>query len=191
MHRVDGRSCCQHLPATYGSHRAISHHGWLSNYTQNTRFSIPSQHRKWDMLCYKERHPLLMKCFKTFFRCIEPMACASWCIFPPFWSLIQTFSTNVHSQNVHKMPHFMYPLSTQNGMLFYNERHPLLMKCSKSSLNARDRWEELLCVSLYRLWVSPGYVPRRLTLKSLTKFKVLGILSIWKYLVLNCEERHP
>ena len=74
------------------------------------------------MLCYQERHPLLMKCSKTFLRCIQPMACSSLCMILPLMGFTEIFFTKVDSQNAHKMPNFKYPLSTENRMLFYNIR---------------------------------------------------------------------
>ncbi len=42
---------------------------------------------------------------------------------------------------------------------------------SEPSLDALHRWEELHCASFRHMWVSPSYVPQRLTLKLLTKCK--------------------
>ena len=75
-----------------------------------------------------------MKCSKTFLRCINPMVWASLCIFLPLMGLIDKFSTKVGSQNAHKMSNFKYPLSIENGLLFYDDTHPLLMNCSQTFL---------------------------------------------------------
>ena len=90
-----------------------------------------------------------MKCSKTFLRCINPMVWASLCIFLPLIGLTKTFSTKVDSQNAHKMRNFKYPLSIEIGMFFYNERHPLLMKCFKTFLRCtRQMGGASLCIYL-------------------------------------------
>ena len=81
------------------------------------------------MLHYKERHPLVMKYSKTSFRFVQYMAWAFLCIFLSLMGPMKTFPTKVDPQNAHKMPNCKYPLSTENEILFHNERHPLLMKC--------------------------------------------------------------
>ena len=55
---------------------------------------------------------------------------SSLCIFVPLMGLTETIFTKVGSQNAHKIPNFKYPLSIENGLLFYDETHPLLMNCS-------------------------------------------------------------
>ena len=99
-------------------------------HTQNTRFSISTPLSADNgMLHYRERHPLLMKYSKTFFQCMQYVSWAFLCIFLSLMGLTKTFSTKVDPQNAHKMPNCKYPLSTENEILFHNERHPLLMKC--------------------------------------------------------------
>ena len=46
----------------------------------------------------------------------------------PLWST-RWISVKNNSQISCKMPDFMYPLCTENGMLYCTERHPLLMEC--------------------------------------------------------------
>ena len=127
-----------------------------------------------------------MKCFKTILRCMRPMGGALDRIYLSLIGPTEPISTKVGSQIARKMPHFEYPLSTENTYLYYGmlnckEWHPLLMKCFKTFIRYINRWEELLpCASFRYLWVSPSYVPQRLTLKSLTKCKFGGILSVWK-----------
>ena len=55
-----------------------------------------------------------------------------------------------------------------------------LWSASNPFLDALSRWEELPCASVRHLWASPSYVPRRCTLKLVTKckFVVRGILSV-------------
>ena len=101
------------------------------------------------MLCYQERHPLLLECSKTFFKCIKLMVWASLCIFLPLVGLTETFPTKVDSQNAHKMPNLKYPLSKENGVSFYNERHPLLMRCFQTFLKCmRQMVGASLCILL-------------------------------------------
>ena len=61
--------------------------------------------------------------------------------------LTETFPTKVDSQNAHKMPNFKYPLSTENGVSFYNERHPLLKRCFQPFLKCmRQMGGASLCI---------------------------------------------
>ena len=55
------------------------------------------------MLNCKERHQLLMKCFKTFLRCIKQMGGASLCICQAPVGLTKLCSTKVDSQIIIKM----------------------------------------------------------------------------------------
>ena len=140
----------------------------------------PSQYQN-GLLFQKVRHPLLMKCFKTILRCMRLVGGALDSICLSIIGPTGAFSTRIDSQIAGKMPHFGYTLSTENGMLNCKGRYPLLMKCFKTFLRYINRWEELLpCASFRYLWVSPSYVPQRRTLKSLTKCKFGGILSVWK-----------
>ena len=136
------------------------------------------------MLCYQERHTLLLKCSKAFFRCIRLVLWASLCIFLPLMGLINTFSTKVDSQNAHKMRNFKYPLSTENGMFFYNERHPLLVRCFQTFLKCmRQMVGASLCILLPLMDLTDLYVPPRLTTK-LHKIPDVGCaLSVPKWLV--------
>ena len=137
------------------------------------------------MLCYQERHTLLVKCSKPFFRCIKLVVWASLCIFLPLIGLIDTFSTKVDSQNAHKMPYFECPLRIENGMLFYNERQPLLMKCFQTFLKCmRKMGGAHLYILLPLMDLVKLYVPPRLTTK-LHKTPDVGyaLLSVPKWLV--------
>ena len=50
----------------------------------------------------------------------------------PFKGTLVPLSTKINSQIAHKMPEFRYPVSVANWMMYFQERHPLLMKCFKS-----------------------------------------------------------
>ena len=151
MQKEHGRSCWQYLPATYGSHRVISHHGWLSNCTQNTRFSIPSQHRN-GIWCATRRG---IHCSWSVPKPSLDDA-LSWWYEPPYASFRHSwvspwspFFTKVDSQNAHKKPNFKYPLSAENEMPLYNERYPLLMKCFWTFLRfMRQMGGASLCILL-------------------------------------------
>ena len=108
MHKVDRRCFYQYLSATYGSHCAISLQCQLSNCTQNARCWYPLSMTN-EILYYKEGQPLLMKCFKTFLRCIMQMGDASDSIFLSFTGHTSFISTNTDSQIAHKMPEFLVP----------------------------------------------------------------------------------
>ena len=124
----------------------------LINCTQNARFSIPSQYRTGDTYCATRRG---IHCSWSVPK--PSLDALSWwylwaslCIFLPFIGLIQTFSTKVDSQNAYKMPNFKYPLSTENRMSFYNDRHPLLMRCFQTFLKCmRQMRGASLCILLF------------------------------------------
>ena len=109
-----------------------------SNCVQNATFWITSQYRN-GMLSCNERHPLLMKCFKTFLRYMRQVKEAPDSVAMSFMGLDMPFLTPVNSQIGHKLPESSYPLSMANGMMYHNERHPLFMKCFKSSIYAYCR----------------------------------------------------
>ena len=130
MHATDGRSFFVHLSTAYGSHRAMFHQVESHKLHKIPDVAYALSVPKW-LVFYDERHPLLMKCFKIILRYKREMgeAFASICL-----SVIgpaKPFSIKVGSQIAHKMPHFGYPLSTENWMLNCNERQPLSMKYFK------------------------------------------------------------
>ena len=84
------------------------------------------------MIYCNKRHPLLMKCFITFLGCIRQMGGASGIIICQFQLPMERFPLRLTLKIVHKMIDFEYPLPTENGMLYYKERHPLLLKCFTS-----------------------------------------------------------
>ena len=138
MHTVDWRSIRPNLQATYGCQRANFHQGRCLNYTQNTRFRYPLS-MAYVMLYCGERHPLLMKYFKTLIRLMRKMKGASSinCGLP-LMDVMMSPSTNVNSQIAPKMSVMRYPLSSLWQMWYCitnnKERHSLLMKCFKPFL---------------------------------------------------------
>ena len=87
------------------------------------------------MMNWKERHPSLMKCFKTFFRCKRQMKEVIDSIHKSSMGLSVPFPTPVDSQIAHaqRWHGSSYALRITNGMMCHNERHTLLMKCFKTS----------------------------------------------------------
>ena len=102
-----------HLSTAYGSHRAMFHQVESHKLHKIPDVAYALSVPKW-LVFYDERHPLLKKCFKIILRYKREMgeAFASICL-----SVIgptKPFSTKVGSQIAHKMPHFGYPLGTEN-----------------------------------------------------------------------------
>ena len=157
---------------------------------QNTRgcwgytLSVP----KWLVILKGETYITNMRCFKPILRCMRPMGGALNRIRLSIIGSTEPFSTKVSSQVARQMPHFEYPLSTNNTYIMgcWTARRDIncLWSVSKPSLDALSRWEELPCASARHLWVSPSYVPQRLTLRLLSKCK-FGVSS--QYAKLGAE----
>ena len=131
------------------------------------------------MICYEERHTLLMKWLITFLRCMTKVWGASKSIYKPFsvqavpfhWGQLSNWKLNVGR--------FGIPFLHKNGVLWYKERYPLLPKWFKTFL-----W----CMGKVG-WASDSiYKPQivhielcqlRLTLKLHTKYQIIGTLS-WR-----------
>ena len=82
-----------------------------------------------EMVCCKERHPLLLECFTIFLRMYKN----EWM---SFWKHVQALSgpqcvisTNKSSQISCKMLDFGHTHNTANGIMCYKERQPLLLEC--------------------------------------------------------------
>jgi len=152
-----------------------------SNYTQNTKYQIlrysPLSTLNEMMYC-KERHPLLMKYFKTFARYILKLGRTLQSIFKPFIGLTRLFSTDVDSQISHKITVFNYPFSMTNEIFYSGERHPLLMKCLKSLLRYIRK---IQCVTESICPPPMGLImpfPLRSNLKLYTKYQVFLTLLV-------------
>ena len=86
-------------------------------------------------MCYKERHPLLLKCFITFLRYTMMVQRAPDRIYSPHMIHTESFLPKItHKVGSCKMSAFGHPLCMGDGMLCYIKRHPLLIKCLLSSL---------------------------------------------------------
>ena len=79
MHKKYGMIFQQYPHASHCSHHVICQ-GWLSNFIQNARFGLLSQHGKYDNVLHKEIPILLLKCSITFFRHMRSMGGASECV---------------------------------------------------------------------------------------------------------------
>ena len=86
------------------------------------------------MMHCEERHPLLMKYFKTFLRRIGQVGGASRCIFQSFYGSNHVMFNQGWLSNYSQNARFWVPAQYQNGMLNCKERHPLHMKCFKTFL---------------------------------------------------------
>ena len=145
------------------------------------------------MIFYNERQPLLMKCFKTFLRCMGQMGGASLCILLPLMVLIELCSTKLNLINCTKYQMLRTPSQYQNGLFSMTRDIHCLRSVSKSSLDTSGRWEKLLLASVYQLLVPPSHFLSRLALKLHTKCHISNTLSVQKmyYGILNCIERYP
>ena len=155
-------------------------------------FKYPLSTEKW-MIFYNERRPLLMKCFKTFLRCMQQMGGASLCVLRPLMGLIELCSTKVDLINCTKYQMLGTPSQYQNGLFSMTIDIHCLWSVSKSSLDTRGRWEKLLLASVYQLLVPSSHFLPRLALKLHTKCHISDTLSVQKmyYGILNCKERYP
>ena len=94
----------QHWKGIYASQCAVLHWGCSSNCFKNTRFLSPSRSMDNVMMSWNKRHPLLMKCFKSFLRCIRPMGGASGDIYKEFMGITVSFPTAIIRKDIaHKM----------------------------------------------------------------------------------------
>ena len=126
------------------------------------------------------RHPLQLKYFISCLFIYTEGGMSFWQhIWAPY-SSHGTIFVKVNSQIACKLPDLVCPISTGNGMLYYNERHSLLMKWSISFLKCMRQIGrtsgsifELLIVHImsYLQW---------LTLKLHTKCQIWGTLSVLK-----------
>ena len=82
-----------------------------------------------EMLYSKERHSLLLTCFKTFLICVRQIVDAYNIIYLPLVGQRVPFSTGANSQIEHKMLDFWYPISMANVIPYCKERYSLLMPC--------------------------------------------------------------
>ena len=130
------------------------------------------------MLNCKERHPLLMKCFKTFLRCIKQMGGASFCIFQTIMGLTEPFSIKVDSRITDKVQDLGILSVWKIGCWAASRDIHSIWIVSKPVLDAEGRLEKALIASVGRLWVLLSYFTAQFTLKLHTKCTVFNILSV-------------
>ena len=101
------------------------------------------------------------------------------------WFSLRHFPTRL-TLKMHTKCRILSTLSVQKMGCHCTMRGIHCLWCvSKPSLNAWDRWEELLCASFSRLWVSASYVSPRLTTKLHKRIPDVGYaLSVPKWLVI-------
>ena len=115
------------------------------------------------MLCYDERHPLLMKCFITFLRCISKAGRAYGIITLPLivHTLLFLSRSNLKLHTKYQILGTV-SISTESGMLWCQDRHPLLLKyltifspCMRNaSFQVVYGLGELLKAFISHLWVT-------------------------------------
>ena len=132
------------------------------------------------MLNCKERHQLLMKCFKTFLRCIKQMGGASLCICQAPVGLTKLCSTKVDSQIIIKMQVWGILSVCKIGRWTVRRDIHSIWIVSKPALDAEGRWEKLLTVSASHLRVSSCNLPPWLTLINFTQNNRCSIPSQYK-----------
>ena len=112
------------------------------------------------MMYHKERHPLLMKCFKPILRCMSPMGGALDSICLSIIGPTEPFSTKVGSQIARKMSHCLRIPSQCRKYITgcWTARRDIhcLWSVWKPSLDRLHRYEELPWASLQHMWVSPA-----------------------------------
>ena len=104
------------------------------------------------MIYCNERYALpQLECFVTFLRQIKKIGGASGSIFKPLIAHTVLFlPTSTLELD------FGYPLSTRYGMLYYKERHALLLECIITFLRCIKGGQlELLLASSSSLWLTP------------------------------------
>ena len=83
-----------------------------------------------------------------------------------------------------------YHLGTENWIIYYDERHPLLLKCFITILRCIKRWEDLLITFTSPLLSMLVPFPPRSALKMHPKMIDLGYPSNKGNRILCYEERH-
>ena len=127
MHIADGRCFWQNLFTTYGCHPDISHRWQLSNYFQKVRFGYTLNTANALLNC-EVRHILLMNYFKTLSRCIKQKGCACDSTYEECMDIASVFLSGRTLNLLRTKSDLGYPLSTANGMLHCNVKHPLPME---------------------------------------------------------------
>ena len=146
MYKERGRSFWYCLQVPYCSCRAISAVADSQIAHKTSDLGYPPCTGNMTLWCM-ERHPLLMKCFKTFFRCIRKVGRASNTILQPLMGHIMPFQLRL-TLKLHINTRFGLPLEqeTYDDVLQW-ETFYCCWSVSYSSLDVWVRWEELLTAS--------------------------------------------
>ena len=156
MQKEDGRSCWQYLSATCGSHRAMFNHGWLSNHTKMPGFQYPLSVENW--MCSATGRGI---------HCSWSVSKPSLDVLSQWHVLLDASFCHFGVSSRHFPPRLTLKMHTKCQILSTLSVQKIgchstmigihcLWGVSKPSLNAWDRWEELLCASFCPLWVSPS-----------------------------------
>ncbi len=128
MHKEYGRTLWQHLQVAYVSNSGIFYQHWLLNCIYNARFWVPSQDRKGSAMLYGETS-IAAEVVHNLPIMYEEVERRFWTHLQAPYCPHHAISVMIDSHISHKMPHLGYPIVTGNGMLCYNERYTLLLKC--------------------------------------------------------------
>ena len=131
-----------------------------------------------DMLCHNERHLFCWSVSQPSFYIYEVgQRSFKYHIWAKQWSHC-AISDEVHSQIEYKIVlNCGYPMSTRNGMLCYNERHWLMIKCIIPFIRWMERPIEA-SGSIYEPFIVHAvlFLPMSI-LNFCTKYQILGTLS--------------
>ena len=159
---------------------------------QDFEYSTLSQYSINGMLYYNERHPLLLKCYITFFSYIKQTKGTSDSIYKAPMGLTVSFSTKIDSQVEHKIQDLRYPLGTSKGALYCKERHPWLLKCYNTFIRYTRRIGAA-SDSIYRAFMGVNTVPCSTVVNSQIAQKIpdLGYPLSTESRMMCCNKRHP
>jgi len=177
---MTGALIAPNLLVTWGSQCAIFHHGdsQIAHKIPNGGYPLSIVNR---VLHCNETQLLLMKCSNAFSRCIcikEELLAASVC---HLWVSLWCLPLGSTLSNCTKLPDVGYPISMANDMMYCNERHPLVMKCSNAFLRYKRQVggpSDSICKALVGL-----IVPCSTEVDSQIASKLLDVgypLIVWK-----------
>ena len=129
------------------------------------------------MLCYKERHPLLLDYFIPFLKCISNVGRAAISVYESLMGQTSCHFCKEQTSNFMQIWDFEHPLSTQNVLLCYKERYLLLMKCFMTFLRCIKMVERSSDIIYEPLMVHNVLFLPTMNLKFHAKWQSLGTLS--------------
>ena len=134
----------------------------LSNYIQNARIWVPSQYAKQDAVLQGETS-IADGVLQNLSYMYERDGVSFWWHKEAPFVPASFISTKVSSQIAHKITGFGYPPIAGNRIPCYEERHPLLLKCFKTSL--KRKW---------KMQISSDSIYERLTVHNLPFPTIIG-----------------